>query len=55
MEALTWAVEAFGASFAVVTSYEKEVTVVVDPASKISRGVRIVTRIQTACRKKHSR
>jgi len=40
---LTWAVETFGASFAIVTSYQKEGMVVVDPASKISQGVRIFT------------
>jgi hypothetical protein len=36
-----WAVETFDASFAIITSCHKAGMVVVDPASKISQGVRI--------------
>ena len=47
VEVLPWAVETFGATFAIVTSYQKEGTVVVDPASKISQGVRIFLTVAT--------
>lgn len=43
VEVLTWAVETFGASFAIATGSQKEGMVVVDLASKISQGVRIFT------------
>jgi adenylyl-sulfate kinase len=42
-EILTWALDAFGESFAIATSFQKEGMVIVDMASRISSSVRVFT------------
>lgn len=40
---LRWAIEEFGSSFAVTTSFQKEGMVIVDMAAQIDPGVRVIT------------
>jgi phosphoadenosine phosphosulfate reductase len=40
---LSWAIDAFGDSFAIATSFQKEGMVILDLASRISAGVRVFT------------
>jgi adenylyl-sulfate kinase len=42
-EILTWAIDTFGDSFAIATSFQKEGMVILDLASRISAGVRVFT------------
>lgn len=42
-EILTWAIDTFGDSFAIATSFQKEGMVIVDMASRISSSVRVFT------------
>jgi adenylyl-sulfate kinase len=42
-EILSWAIDAFGDSFAIATSFQKEGMVIVDMASRISSSVRVFT------------
>ena len=42
-EILTWAIETYGASFAIATSFQKEGMVIVDLAARIAPGVRVFT------------
>jgi adenylyl-sulfate kinase len=42
-EILAWAIDAFGDSFAIATSFQKEGMVIVDMASRISSSVRVFT------------
>jgi adenylyl-sulfate kinase len=42
-EILSWAIDMFGASFAIATSFQKEGMVILDMASRISAGVRVFT------------
>jgi adenylyl-sulfate kinase len=40
---LTWAIDTFGDSFAIATSFQKEGMVILDLASRISAGIRVFT------------
>jgi phosphoadenosine phosphosulfate reductase len=42
-ELLSWAIDTFGDSFAIATSFQKEGMVILDLASRISAGVRVFT------------
>ena len=42
-ELLRWAIEEFGSSFAITTSFQKEGMVIVDMAARIDRHVRVIT------------
>jgi len=42
-EILSWAIDTFGDSFAIATSFQKEGMVILDLASRISAGVRVFT------------
>jgi thioredoxin-dependent adenylylsulfate APS reductase len=42
-EILAWAIETYGASFAIATSFQKEGMVIVDLAARIAPGVRVFT------------
>jgi len=42
-EILAWAIDSFGDSFAIATSFQKEGMVIVDMASRISSSVRVFT------------
>ena len=42
-EILAWAIDAFGDSFAIATSFQKEGMAIIDIASRISSSVRVFT------------